>query len=192
MDATQMESGAFPPNPLSVEFVLKTLKRDAFLFSMLADEEIYFVLQLIDGVLTWYFGNPDVAYDHAYTELTTYNFCDGQSYTIKFNFFSTENAKMDVRMREWWLHAMEMLSASLALCEDYSLTRAPFHWRFFHRNSNSMEISFHSHLDSNTVIATKFCTWLSWHVQKFVGISLTVFPSQFKFDGNFVSLSSRF
>ena len=30
---------------------------------------------------------------------------------------------------------------------------------FFHRNSNSMEISFHSHLDSNTVIATKFCTW---------------------------------
>ena len=38
-------------------------------------------------------------------------------------------------------------------------TRAPFHWRIFHRNSNSMEISFHSHLDSNTVIATKFCTW---------------------------------
>ena len=36
---------------------------------------------------------------------------------------------------------------------------APFHKRFFHRNSNSMEISFHSHLDSNTVIATKFCTW---------------------------------
>ena len=29
----------------------------------------------------------------------------------------------------------------------------------FHRNSNSMEISFHSHLDYNTVIATKFCTW---------------------------------
>ena len=30
---------------------------------------------------------------------------------------------------------------------------------FFHRNSNSMEISFYSHLDSITVIATKFCTW---------------------------------
>ena len=29
---------------------------------------------------------------------------------------------------------------------------------FFHRNSNSMEILFHSHLDFNTVIATKFCT----------------------------------
>ena len=38
-------------------------------------------------------------------------------------------------------------------------TRAPFHYRFFHRNSNSMEISFHSHLDSKIVIATKFCTW---------------------------------
>ena len=32
-----------------------------------------------------------------------------------------------------------------------------------------MEISFHSHLDSNKVIATKFCTW-SWHVQNFVAI----------------------
>ena len=30
---------------------------------------------------------------------------------------------------------------------------------FFHRNSNSMEISFHAHLDSNAMIATKFCTW---------------------------------
>ena len=55
------------------------------------------------------------------------------------------------------------------------ISRATFHWRFFHRNSNSMKISFHSHLDSNTVIATKFCTWhdscvLSWHVQKFVVI----------------------
>ena len=36
---------------------------------------------------------------------------------------------------------------------------APFHKRLFHRNSNSTEISFHSHLDSNSVIATKFCTW---------------------------------
>ena len=37
-----------------------------------------------------------------------------------------------------------------------------------------MEISFHSHLDSNTVIATKFLhgttAVLSWHVQKFVVI----------------------
>ena len=30
---------------------------------------------------------------------------------------------------------------------------------FFHRNSNSVEISFHSHLDSNTLIAAKFGTW---------------------------------
>ena len=36
---------------------------------------------------------------------------------------------------------------------------APYHKRLFHRNSNSTEISFHSHLDSNSVIATKFCTW---------------------------------
>ena len=36
---------------------------------------------------------------------------------------------------------------------------APFHERFFHRNSNSMEISFYCHYDSNTAIATKFCTW---------------------------------
>ena len=28
-----------------------------------------------------------------------------------------------------------------------------FNWSFFHRNSNSMEILFHSHLDANTVIA---------------------------------------
>ena len=34
-----------------------------------------------------------------------------------------------------------------------------FHYWVFHRNSNSMEISFHSHLDSDTVITTKFCTW---------------------------------
>ena len=37
--------------------------------------------------------------------------------------------------------------------------KAPFHQRFFHRNSNSMESLFFSHLDSNKVIATKFCTW---------------------------------
>ena len=35
----------------------------------------------------------------------------------------------------------------------------PVSLMFFHRNSNSMEVSFYSHLDSNTVIATKFCTW---------------------------------
>ena len=37
--------------------------------------------------------------------------------------------------------------------------QGPVSLRFFHHNSNSMEISFHSHLDSNTVIATKLCTW---------------------------------
>ena len=36
---------------------------------------------------------------------------------------------------------------------------APFHLRFFRRISNSMEISFHFHLQSNRVIAIKFCTW---------------------------------
>ena len=37
--------------------------------------------------------------------------------------------------------------------------QAPVSLTFFHRNSNSMEISFHSHLDSNTLIAIKFCIW---------------------------------
>ena len=37
--------------------------------------------------------------------------------------------------------------------------RAPFHYRFFHRNSNAIKISLHSHLDSNILIATKCCTW---------------------------------
>ena len=36
---------------------------------------------------------------------------------------------------------------------------APFHLRFFRRISNSMEISFHSHLESYRMIATKCCTW---------------------------------
>ena len=39
------------------------------------------------------------------------------------------------------------------------VSRAPFHKSFFRRNSNSMEISFHTHLDFNIVVATKFCTW---------------------------------
>ena len=36
-----------------------------------------------------------------------------------------------------------------------------------------MDISLHSHLESNRVIATKFCTWHDSYVQKFV----TKFPS---------------
>ena len=36
---------------------------------------------------------------------------------------------------------------------------APFHKRFSYLNSNSTEISIQSHLDSNTAIATNFCTW---------------------------------
>ena len=31
--------------------------------------------------------------------------------------------------------------------------------KFFHHNSNSMEISIPSHINSNVVIATKLCTW---------------------------------
>ena len=37
--------------------------------------------------------------------------------------------------------------------------QGPVSLTFFHCNSNSMEILFHSHLGSNTVIDTKFCTW---------------------------------
>ena len=36
--------------------------------------------------------------------------------------------------------------------------RGPFHERFFHRNSNSMAISFSSHPSCSAVIAMKFCT----------------------------------
>ena len=40
----------------------------------------------------------------------------------------------------------------------------------FHCNSNSVEILFHCHLNSNAVMDTKFCTWHdscdAWHVQK--------------------------
>ena len=53
---------------------------------------------------------------------------------------------------------------------SYALVRRPAWWMtvdqgphftdvVFYRNSNSMEISFHPHLDSNIVIATNFCTW---------------------------------
>ena len=38
-------------------------------------------------------------------------------------------------------------------------TGAHFTNVFFHRNSNSMEISFWFHSNSNQVIATKFCAW---------------------------------
>ena len=41
----------------------------------------------------------------------------------------------------------------------------------FHRNSNSMEISFHSHLDSDIVIATLYihgtAAMLSWYAQTY-------------------------
>ena len=42
-------------------------------------------------------------------------------------------------------------------CDYFYGTWGPFHKWFFHCNSNTMEISFYSHLDSNTVIASKVC-----------------------------------
>ena len=39
------------------------------------------------------------------------------------------------------------------------IARGPFHERFFHCNSNSMQISFCSHPSFNKVIGMKFCTW---------------------------------
>ena len=39
------------------------------------------------------------------------------------------------------------------------LLRGPFHERFFHRKSKSMEISFCSHPSCSVVIALKFGTW---------------------------------
>ena len=40
----------------------------------------------------------------------------------------------------------------------------PFHKQFFHCNSNSMEISFQSHLNCVEMITMKFCTWHDSHV----------------------------
>ena len=37
--------------------------------------------------------------------------------------------------------------------------RGPFHKRFSHRNSHSMENSFYSHPSCSNVIAMKFCAW---------------------------------
>ena len=51
--------------------------------------------------------------------------------------------------------------------------RGPFHERFCHRPSNSMEIPFRPLLCCSKVIAMKFrtcCAMLSWHVKTFVGI----------------------
>ena len=46
------------------------------------------------------------------------------------------------------------------LCMSWKPVSGPhFTNGFSIANSNSKEISFHSHIDSNTVIATKFCTW---------------------------------
>ena len=42
---------------------------------------------------------------------------------------------------------------------DQSQNRDPFHERFSHRNSNSLEISFCSRPSYSEVIAIKFCTW---------------------------------
>ena len=47
----------------------------------------------------------------------------------------------------------------LRWCRSESVDLGPVSLTFFHRNSNSMEISFHSHVNSNTMITTKFCTW---------------------------------
>ena len=39
------------------------------------------------------------------------------------------------------------------------ISQGPILLTLFHHNSNSMKISLHSHLHSNPVIDTKFCTW---------------------------------
>ena len=41
----------------------------------------------------------------------------------------------------------------------HEYTWVPFHQQFYHRNSNSMKISFHSHLDSDTMIVTNVWIW---------------------------------
>ena len=53
------------------------------------------------------------------------------------------------------------LPSFMSVCPSVCLVcdQGPLHLDFFHRNSNLMEILFHFHLDSNTVIVTKFCTW---------------------------------
>ena len=59
----------------------------------------------------------------------------------------------------------------------FNVHPGPVSLTVFHRNSHSMEILFHSHLDSHIVIATKFCTW---HNSQQHNCSKTKFPSNLK------------
>ena len=66
----------------------------------------------------------------------------------------------------WFMGRQSPVESAWLLMMDWDLisagtdiSRGPFHERFFHGNSNSMEISFCSHPSCSTVIAVKFCTW---------------------------------
>ena len=58
-------------------------------------------------------------------------------------------------MQIWW----DILHVILWWYETTIVTWSPFHKRFFHRNANSVEISFYSHPSCREVITMKFCTW---------------------------------
>ena len=74
------------------------------------------------------------------------------------------NIVLKVLSCEWSKNSLIRNKQVMVQVMTYDVTAPRYHLiqsspRFFHRDSNSMEISFHSHLDSNTVIATKLCTW---------------------------------
>ena len=63
------------------------------------------------------------------------------------------------------------------------------HWDLFQKMQlTTQHVTIDSDSESAAVILTSFRIFWFWDQGP---VSLTVFPSQFKFDGNFVSLSSR-
>ena len=61
-----------------------------------------------------------------------------------------------------WVNGQQVITltnGNLVYLQHYASVWAPFHKRFFHCNSNSMENSLCCHPSCNEVVAMKFCTW---------------------------------
>ena len=79
--------------------------------------------------------------------------------TLTFT-LTIENLSRSITLLLYWsLYDYAAHAADILTFPPVRLTcQGPVSLTVFYCNTNSMEISFHSHLDSNTVIATKFCT----------------------------------
>ena len=110
--------------------------------------------------------------------------------------------------KSWWRHQMETFSALLALCAGNSPVTGEFPAQ--RPVTRSFEISFicvwinswinnreagdlrryHAHYDVIVMSPVMRTTFACHEVVMYLGpVSLTVFPSQFKFDGNFSLIS---